>query len=575
MADASDRRPAPSATGTLAERPLSNVLLYARNKRLTGKFEIHAPDGRHGSISFWRGRITDAKTVPPTSYLGAILYELGWIDAATLDATLLELAKKQKKHGEILVERGAITAAQRDDALTEQVCRKIHHLFGLPGTTGFAFYDARAGVEEPLLLVDPLAPAWRGIRDYPPTSSIAEVAKRFLSSPLRLVNEAPLDRAGFSPEEAAIVRALCERPMTVGEMRSMSKLPIGRVDQLAFLLVAGKCAEAATPSQQNLPAAAPSEPRIPLAHGGGAGMRFPTPFHAVQPMKTPSSASMPAAPARSMSSGEVRAQPPSFRVLPAAKVTAAPTSSPKLEAANVIPIGPADLGPTGLAARAQRIEAEGYFEALGLPSGASEEAVRAAYFRLAKLWHPDRLPADLAPYRDEVSAIFSYLTRAHGTLTDPDARKAYLATGATVETRPRAQVIREIEGLIAKNDWASAHVEAQALRDASPEDADAVALLAWTTTQGGEAPEDTLHAAITQLDRAVYGDRYCERAYWYRGLLQKKLGNAQAAHRDFTRVVQLAPKHVDAQREIRIHEMRQRKGSGEHLLTLFGKHKKG
>lgn len=575
MADASDRRPAPSATGTLSERPLAHVLLYARNKRLTGKFEVHAPDGRHGTIVFWRGRITDVKTVPPLHYLGAIVYELGLIDSATLDATLMELAKKQKKHGEILVERGAITAAQRDDALHEQACRKIHHVFGFPPASAFGFYDARAGVTEPLLLVDPLAAAWRGIRELPPDASVKEVVTRFLVKPLRLVNEAPLDRAGFGAEEKAIVQALSERPLSVGDMRSMAKLPAARVDQLAFLLVAGKCAEAASESKPNLPAAAPSEPRIPIMPGG---MRsFPTPFNGFHALKSPSSGSLPAAKPTPIS-GEVRARPPSFRVPSRPQMGAVKThdSSPKLEAANMIPIAPSDLGPTGLAARAQTIEKEGYFEALGLPRGASEEAVRAAYFRLAKLWHPDRLPADLALYRDEAATVFAYLTHAHQVLTDAEQRKQYLATNAPlVETRPRAQVIREIDALLARHDWTNAEMEATALRDANPDDADAVAFVAWIGVKGGEASEDALRAAITQLDRAIYGDRYCDRAYWYRGVLHKRLKNDQAAHRDFVRVVQLDPKHVDAQREVRLHEMRQRKGSGEHLLTLFGKDKKG
>lgn len=61
-------------------------------------------------------------------------------------------------------------------------------------------------------------------------------------------------------------------------------------------------------------------------------------------------------------------------------------------------------------------------------------------------------------------------------------------------------------------------------------------------------------------------DRTCERALYLRGCIAKKLGKLAAAFRDFARVVHLNPRHVDATREVRLFEMRARKGSGEHPL---------
>jgi curved DNA-binding protein CbpA len=280
-----------------------------------------------------------------------------------------------------------------------------------------------------------------------------------------------------------------------------------------------------------------------------------------------------------MSSGEVRTRPPSFRVPSVPGMPAAKGSQPRLDAVGTLLVAPSDLGITGVAARAATIECEGYFEALGLPEGASIEAVRAAYFRLAKLWHPDRVPPELATMREEIATVMGYLTRAHGTLTDPETRDEYIASRKKAkenekETRPRAQIVREIEALLGKKEFAAAEMEAKKLRDANPDDADAVALVAWTAALGGDAPEDVLRASLTMLDRAVYGDRFCDRAYYYRGVLHKKLGDTAGAFRDFSRVVAINPKHVDAQREVRLHEMRARKGSGEHILSLFTKTKK-
>jgi curved DNA-binding protein CbpA len=209
------------------------------------------------------------------------------------------------------------------------------------------------------------------------------------------------------------------------------------------------------------------------------------------------------------------------------------------------------------------------------------EAARASFFRLSKLWHPDRLPAALAPFRIEVERIFEHLARAHRTLTDPDARRDYLATaaagaplGAAEDKRARSEVLREIEAALVKREFHLAEASARRLVEADEDDADALALVAWATALAGEASEDTLRAALPQLDRAVSRDRDCERALYYRALLHKRLGDNVRAFRDFVRVVQLNPKHTDAQREIRIYEMRARKGSGEHAISALINKKK-
>ena len=58
-------------------------------------------------------------------------------------------------------------------------------------------------------------------------------------------------------------------------------------------------------------------------------------------------------------------------------------------------------------------------------------------------------------------------------------------------------------------------------------------------------------------------------------MIYKRLQNNVAAFRDISRAAQLDPRHLDAHREVRIFEMRARKGSGEHALdALIAKTKK-
>lgn len=515
----------PSAEGTFSATPFDHLLVYARNKRLTGVLEVRADDGRGANLSLWRGRITAVEVVPAGFYFGALVYELGWIDAATLDSTLLEIAQKRTLHGEVLIARGAISRAQRDEALTEQACRKTHHVFSFSKASTFAFFESAPGIAEPPVMVDPLAAVWRGIRDFPPTAAIRAVVAKYEGTPLRMANESPLAQVDLVAEERDVCETFASRPTTVADLRAKSKLPGPQLDRLLYLLLIGKCIEP-TPV---VPVSAPAEPQI-------------------------------------RRSGEMERRPPSFRIpsagsLPAMKGN--PPSSPNIPVAvtGSFP-SPIELGVAGIAARLEAAKKESYFVLLGLPEGASPEAVRAAYYRISKTWHPDRLPPHLEPARANVGSLFTILTNAHRTLADAETRRSYLASrvGTGAKARPKAEALRDIDAAFARRDFETAAFEARTMHQADPEDAEALALLTWAEVHAGEASEEaSIRAAILALDRAVNSDRYCERAHFYRGLLWKRLGNDQLAIRDFARVLVLNPKHVEATREVRIHEMREKR----------------
>lgn len=515
----------PSAEGTFAANPFDHLLVYTRNRRLTGELEVRAADGRIASIALWRGRITRVDLVPPNFYFGALVYELGWIDAATLDASLLEVAQQKKLHGEVLIARGAITPAQRDEALAEQACRKAHHVFSFSNAATFAFFESAPGVAEPPVMVDPLAAVWRGIREFPPTAAIQAVLAKYEGAALRMVNESPLAKVDLSPDERDVCEAFASRPTTLAELRAKAKLPGAQLERLLYLLLIGKCIEP-TPV---VPVATPAAPKI-------------------------------------RESGEIARRPPSFRIpsagsLPAMKGN--PPSSPSLPAVTGTSFpSPAELGVAGIAARLEAAKKESYFVLLGLPEGASPEAVRAAYFRISKVWHPDRLPPGLEPARANVASLFTILTNAHRTLADAETRRSYLASrlGTGAKARPKAEALRDIDAALARRDFETAALEARTMHQADPEDAEALALLTWSEIRAGETHEEAaIRTAILALDRAVNSDRYCERAHFYRGLLWKRLGNSQLAIRDFARVLVLNPRHVEATREVRIHEMREKR----------------
>lgn len=370
------------ASGKLGETPLAHALIYIRNKRLSGVLELRASPERHACLVFWRGLVVSSMTTPAVARFGSVVYELGLVDAETLDASTRASAEEKRAQMDILLERGAITEAQRDEVLAEQAKRRVHHLFTMPMSTRFTFREGSPSSTEPALAIDVLAPVWRGLCDFPPDDRIAEVLARLGDHPIKLVSEAVIERAGLEPAEVALCEALARKPMSLVELRAVSavsKVAVRRVELIAYLLVITRSVE---------------------VEAGRAELPSSAMWSAVQASR--SSAAYEAV----TRSGETR----STR-----------TSSDRLTAASQAALlGPADVGAPEIRRRAASLTAESPFTTLGLAEGASVEAVRAAHFRLARLWNPDRLPAELEEVRAEVSRIHAHMASAHASLTDPE-----------------------------------------------------------------------------------------------------------------------------------------------------------
>jgi tetratricopeptide (TPR) repeat protein len=82
-------------------------------------------------------------------------------------------------------------------------------------------------------------------------------------------------------------------------------------------------------------------------------------------------------------------------------------------------------------------------------------------------------------------------------------------------------------------------------------------MLAWLIALKPEnqSPEKTKEC-IQMLDRAIAMSDKCEKGYYWRGALYKRLGRASHAIRDFRRAAELNPRNIDAAREVRLHQMR-------------------
>jgi hypothetical protein len=398
MSDVSGPRPMASAPRSLATTPLAHSLIYLRNKKLSGTLELRtstdsAPSvfggpaaNRQARIDVWRGDVTFASTTPAVARFGAVAYELGFIDAATLDAVCMESHIEKAPEAELLMRRGAIGDLQRDQTTAEQIRRRVLHAFTFPPETYFGFVEGVAPPKPPKITVDLLSTIWRGILAFPPEHEIEIVLGRIGDAPLRLVSEAVLERADFDMRERAACEALIHRAMTVAELKALHPLPHDRTRLLAYYLVIAKCAEPHS-----------------LAHSGTMARTHQVDTDDDQQEDV-------------YESGARRAR--SFE-LSCMKIRAT-TVSPTVATPSVVLVSPTDLGLEGIRRRVAALSNETSFAALGLPEGASLEAARAAYYRLARVWHPDRLPPHLQAVHDEVTQIFLHMTAAYRSLGSLD-----------------------------------------------------------------------------------------------------------------------------------------------------------
>jgi curved DNA-binding protein CbpA len=530
MGDLPNSRPPPTASGTLSKTPFVHLLLYVLDRRLEGTLELFAPDKRTAVVLFSQGEPLKVRTSESVTHLGSVLQELGFIDQGQLDRSLAELAKAKagaagQLHGALLVSSGIIDAAKLRAGLVEQVGKKLKQVAALPGDTKYAYFEGFdalrgwGGTDSPR--VDPLPHLWDMLREYTPWEHVNAALARIAASPLRLSQTADPSRLRLAAEEADAVQLLRKRPLRASELAKAASLNERTAQLLAYLLLVTKQVDVVT-----------------AADASSATGRAPF----VPPIVPP---------------GSVPA--PRVSVLPATKSMLPP---------------PPGLAPElaerwkEISERAVTIDRADYFMMLDLARDATRDDVESAYFALAKRWHPDRLPAELAPVREACSRVFARMSEARTTLADDEQRARYmklLAEGSgspeTQETIAKvveaAQNFQKAEVFFKRNDLAQAEAFCRLAMEADPTQPDYVALMAWLTSLKPEnqSAEKTA-ASIRMLDKAIAMNGRCEKALYWRGMLYKRAGKIDLASKDFKRVVEINPRNIDAAREVRLHQMR-------------------
>jgi hypothetical protein len=284
----------------------------------------------------------------------------------------------------------------------------------------------------------------------------------------------------------------------------------------------------------------------------------PVPVPGASPSRTPSPTSTAVSTPTPTPTGTSTPTPiptatPRLTPAPAAKAIPKP---PAASPAPPRPVVPRDVA--ALRAVYERLATADHFEALGVKRDATPAQVKAAYFQLAKTYHPDAAPASEPAETKRLRAdIFARLGAAWRVLGDEAARAGYLEelkTGGQVDVSrifEAEDLFQKAVVLVRARQYERALAllhQAEALNADEPEFGVWKAWVAFLLAADKKAQGAESAAAI---EHALKKNPRCLPGYLFLGQMAKLQGDAALAERHLKRGLALDPDHADLARELK------------------------
>lgn len=205
------------------------------------------------------------------------------------------------------------------------------------------------------------------------------------------------------------------------------------------------------------------------------------------------------------------------------------------------------------------MQTQDYFAMLGLARRARAADVKKTYYGLAKIFHPDKLPANASKQlRDITEKVFGQLTKAYETIADDTKRTQYLKE---IETG-QAEKVLQVEALLEEGKTflkSGMHQKAREVLERAvamnPPTSDLLIHLAWARLAGfdsGKESAGTLSEVESTLGKIPPEDRHNATYYFVKGLYQKLTGDFAAAKKNIQHSLFLAPRFTEALRVLRL-----------------------
>ena len=481
------------------------------------------PEPGERSIWFQGGMPIYTDWVSPDDQLGQILVETGQLTAAERDRAVLAVSHApgavHERLGHYLIRRRLLLTAQLRKTLRIQCARKLVHCFALRAGEARVSADAAAPTEDQTLgaQVNALELIFAGVSahyDLPRISADMSSLGSLLQTSLRLRSSLERYRGlfHFSAADEAVLAAFTPSA-TVEQAAARSGQSEVRVAQIAYTLWACQMLKAADVAARDLPTG---------AHELLAG------------------------PGRKVSIGAGATDP--------ARLAEFSAQLEQLEAA--------------VAAGAHA------FELMGVPIDAGRPQVRAAWHTLSRRFHPDALAHhELGHLRERSATVFASINEAYQLLCDPRQREelaGLLRAGGRPEPAPQtatpsAQAILATEVLVREGDmllragnFERAFERFSRAAALCPGEAELQAALAWCEYQRSPDRVAAREPTHTALRAALVQQPRCARAHYYLGLLHLHTGEDEAALAAFASALEIEPEMLDAKRQVHAFELRRK-----------------
>lgn len=564
--------------GSFRKTPLPNVLLYLREKRLSGSMVVHIPDTvpavevmGDSTLVFEGGSLVGIALPKEAHSVAWVLREL---DLITDDA----LMAAQKAHADTgadematLLRTRAVTPTGLDKGLREFNRRRVLDLFGFPDGH-YAYYgqvDLLEGHGALRAPEDVLPIVWRGLLRAPPDpAAVQGVLDRIGPRLVRLKAQHEFDRFEFGPETGLAATQLRSGPAGIAQLEGLAENPVTARSMLYLLALTKQIEAVSAPSAaQTLTPATDSGPSVmPTPHAGLSALNTTAASATLNGSNGTPKAPPPPPPARVLTPSEGA---PAAAQGPAAPPPPAPAPEAPVAAPEAADAGRIEKVRQDAVRHLKRMENFTYFEMFDLGPKATGEDVRGVFTKVAAAWHPDRAPDHaLVPVYTEIFALYNV---AFSTLTDPKAREEYEQSiqggGGTVNAQREVKTVLDsvqdlhrAEIAIKRKGYDEAEPLLRKVLKQSPDDMMANLLLSQLLLE--TKPQESLDTVQPMLQRVIKATDRNDKAHYLMGVVLKHRGDRRAQGY-FRQALDFNPQNRDAQRELRLADMRAKQSKEE------------
>ena len=540
--------------GNLNETPYPLFLAEAARRSLTGYLTLTFEQVKK-AIAFDQGRPVSVSSNIVGECLGQMLHREGRINKEALELSLAHMREQRLRQGDVLVRMGVINAHDLQEALSRQFMMKLFSVFTWTNAR-YAFAPATEAVRvmnAPTL--SPFSLLREGLLTEAPQDFPLTWLKPYRTSIVNINDGAELllRESGFTLKEIRRLTSLSGKE-SLEELLRNSALTSREmaVLLLSALLIGGVRVEQPLPEKTGEAAKVGGMDDVFLGIDENNLLQAHVRFHMEQAKANAADKPAPPPPAKiAEQQGEARDKMELVEMMQVMQ-----RLSPEQQATY-----------KALFDKRTALRKSNHFERLGVDQNATVDALKKAFRELAKLHHPDTTPGKEVPeIRQIADEVFSLLTKAHETLTDPALRKPYIehlngasqqdATSEVARILAAEQYFHEGTLAIKRKDWLMARKQLEEAIKLHAEDGAFYCELGWVLFNLSPNDMVSRQTAFRYLAKGLEMQPRNADAQFYIGAIHKSSGDLPKAAEAFLEALRIDSKHARARSEVHLLKMR-------------------